>query len=307
MAWEEHALRNTTAADVAEVTKRLKIRPDGTVSIISKILAPVAPKPKPVPVVAKGSVWCSQFLTAQGLTGATHKLVWTLAGRESGWDAASIYPAGNHDWTAEQPPYDCGLLQVNSTHLPEIRTMFGPSANMRAMLDPVNNLRFSAHLSKNWTDMTAWGIGGVNADGSIRFDWSQYPQAWLNKIVAPGVTQQHESEQSFLAIWKQYVAPGVVPPAPKPTPKPVPKPGVVVSLAALIKHDPAAVKAVQVALNGVVGSGLTVDGLWGPKTQLAYDKFRVNMMGLSGSAAAGLPGVQSLTALGKAAGFTVVA
>jgi len=302
-SWDRGALRNTTAADVANVIKRLGIKPDGTTSIIAKIIAPIMPKPKPP--VTKGAAWCSAFLTAQGLTGATHRIVWTLAGRESGWDASMVYPAGKHDWASEQPPFDVGFLQCNSTHLPEIRTMFGPSANMKAMLDAGNCFRYSAKLSNNWTNFTAWGIGGVNADGTVRFDWAQYPQAWLNKQVAPGVTQQQESEQAFLAIWKQYVAPNAKPtPAPKPVPAPKPKPSV--SLAALLKHDVTAVKSVQAALNKVVGTTLTVDGLWGPKTQAAYDKFRSSSMGLSGNAANGTPGVQSLTALGKAGGFLVV-
>jgi hypothetical protein len=297
MSWEEHAKRNTTAADVQNVIKRLGIRPNGTTSVIAKIIAPLTPKPKPV--VMKGAAWCSAFLTAQGFIGARHHLIWTLAGRESGWDASMVYPSGTHDWTNEQPPYDCGLLQCNSTHLPEIRTMFGPSATMKTMLDPTNNLRFAAHLSNNWTDFTAWGIGSVNNDGSVRFDWSQYPQSWLTKLVAPGITQQQESEQAFLSIWKQY---GATPSTPTTKPTPAPK----VSLSALLKHDPTTVKVVQAALNKTLETKLTVDGLWGPKTQSAYDTFRKIAMGLSNAAATGTPGIQSLTELGKTGGFTVV-
>jgi hypothetical protein len=50
-SWEPGALRNTTAADVVNVIKRLGIRPDGTVSPLQKIINVIKPKPK-VPLSA---------------------------------------------------------------------------------------------------------------------------------------------------------------------------------------------------------------------------------------------------------------
>ena len=96
-----------------------------------------------------------------------------------------------------------------------------------------------------------------------------------------------------------------VPPVPKlPT----------VSLGALLRKDPVAVKAVQVALNTlidshlIVGPRLVIDGVWKAtgRTQGAYNHFRVQVMGLSTQAAQGAPGSQSLVALGQHAGFNAV-
>jgi hypothetical protein len=44
--WDRGALRNTTAADVANVIKKLGIKPDGTVSPLQKIINVIKPKPK---------------------------------------------------------------------------------------------------------------------------------------------------------------------------------------------------------------------------------------------------------------------
>ena len=87
-----------------------------------------------------------------------------------------------------------------------------------------------------------------------------------------------------------------------------------VSLGALVKHDPVAVTAVQVALNKlisshrIVGPILKVDGIWTPNghTQAAFNHFRVQVMGLAGLAAQGPPGSQALIALGQATGFNAV-
>jgi hypothetical protein len=49
--WDRGALRNTTAADVANVIKRLGIKPDGTVSPLQKVINVIKPKPK-VPLSA---------------------------------------------------------------------------------------------------------------------------------------------------------------------------------------------------------------------------------------------------------------
>ena len=87
-----------------------------------------------------------------------------------------------------------------------------------------------------------------------------------------------------------------------------------VSLGALLRKDPATVKAVQVALNKlidshlIVGPRLVIDGVWKAtgRTQGAYNHFRVQVMGLSTQAAQGAPGSQSLVALGQHAGFNAV-
>ena len=87
-----------------------------------------------------------------------------------------------------------------------------------------------------------------------------------------------------------------------------------VSLGALLRHDPTAVRMVQAALNKLIKSGkmngtpLVLDGVWTPnsRTQAAYNHFRVEVMGLSTQAAQGTPGSQSLVALGQAAGFNAV-
>jgi hypothetical protein len=95
-------------------------------------------------------------------------------------------------------------------------------------------------------------------------------------------------------------------PAPVPAPKPVtPVTPTVVSVAAVQpgKSGPQ-VGLVQKALNVVLGSGLTVDGSFGPKTQAAYSAWQRNL-GYTGSAADGAPGTKSLTALGSRYGFTV--
>lgn len=50
--WDVGAKRDTTAADVAEVTKRLGIKADGTTSLLKQIIPPKpapAPAPKPIP------------------------------------------------------------------------------------------------------------------------------------------------------------------------------------------------------------------------------------------------------------------
>ena len=77
-----------------------------------------------------------------------------------------------------------------------------------------------------------------------------------------------------------------------------------VSLAALLAHTPAAVRVVQAALNSVVAAGLVVDGLWGTRSQAAWDRFRVEVMGLTGIHE---PGPTSLAELGRRAGFSATA
>jgi len=80
-----------------------------------------------------------------------------------------------------------------------------------------------------------------------------------------------------------------------------PKPLPAVSLARLLRGLYAETRLVQIALNAV-GIPVRIDGRWTPATQAAYDRFRQVRMGLSGPAATGQPGTQSLQALAAAAG-----
>lgn len=58
------------------------------------------------------------------------------------------------------------------------------------------------------------------------------------------------------------------------------------------------VQKVQQGLNKVLGTKLVVDGLWGPATQAAYDKFRRDKLKWSGDDAKGSAGPSSITKLG---------
>lgn len=294
--WDVSAKRYTTLADVQEVTKRLGIKPDGTSTVVSQVVGAITTRPAQ-PVVQKGAVWCRIWLAQQGITGDTARILHALAGRESGWSPSMVYPPGEHDPAAVRPPSDWGLWQVNSVSLDTVRKLYGPSATMRALLDPKANLRVARELSNGFTDWTPWGIGHVDAKtGQVVFDWRQYPQAWLDRVTASGRTQREESEAGFKAAWGLWGSAGSTPAAPS-TP--------VVSLSGVVRNQWKDVRLVQSGLNRVIGAGLVVDGRWGPATQAAYDKFRRVSLGLSGQAAVGLPGVQSLTALGDRAGFRV--
>ena len=252
------------------------------------------------PPAERGPQWYSDFLTAQGMSGSAHRIVWTLAGRESAWNPAMIYPAGAHDPTVEKPPSDWGALQINSVHLnSQVRRLYGSTADMRAMLDPLKNLRVARELSNGFMDFRDWGIGGVDVAGNVRWDWSRYPQAWLDTVTSSGATQRQEAEANFLTIWRQYKQPPS--PAPNPTPPPVMQP-VYVSLKGVLAGNAADVMGVQRALNRIHQNRLTVDGKWGPATQRAYDYFRRADLHLVGAAATGKPGINSLTYLGQLAG-----
>lgn len=63
-------------------------------------------------------------------------------------------------------------------------------------------------------------------------------------------------------------------------------------------------KVIQSALNQAF-PGVVIDGVYGPQTAAAYMKWQQSL-GFTGSDADGVPGVTSLTALGKKYGFTVV-
>lgn len=293
--WDVGCKRYTTLADVQEVISRLGIKADGTSSLVSSVIGTITTKPSVSATPQKGASWCRSWLTVQGIDGAAHRMLWVLAGRESAWDPSLVGPFTPSDWADASRPFDVGLWQVNVASLDTVRSVYGPSATMRALLDPKANLRIVKEISSGFTDWTPWGVGGFNPDGTVRFDWHQYPQAWLDKVLSSGRTQREESEAGFLAVLKQYSPPAVVVPAAAP----------VVSLSGVQRNQWKDVRVVQSALNRVAGAHLVIDGKWGPATQAAFDGFRRSEMGLSGAAASGLPGVQSLTELGKRAGFTV--
>ncbi|MEU1037690.1 peptidoglycan-binding protein LysM [Streptomyces sp. NPDC005907] len=108
---------------------------------------------------------------------------------------------------------------------------------------------------------------------------------------------------------------------PAPTTPTVPKPAKpVVSLAHILaarKADrpapdghttyPAEVKVVEAALKaeGFLPAAYASDGSWGTRTDTAYDRFRREVMKLTGTDATGAPGLTSLKALGARHGFTV--
>ncbi|CAB5003591.1 MAG: hypothetical protein F2881_04075 [Actinobacteria bacterium] len=79
------------------------------------------------------------------------------------------------------------------------------------------------------------------------------------------------------------------------------------SLSRVLRHAAASVMVVQAALNRVVDAGLPINGRWGPMTQAAFDQFRHTRLRLRGAAATGAPGAGSLAALGRLAGFSLVA
>lgn len=62
-------------------------------------------------------------------------------------------------------------------------------------------------------------------------------------------------------------------------------------------------KTIQTALNREYG-GVVIDGDYGPQTKAAYTKWQ-NSLGFTGADADGVPGITSLTALGKKYGFAV--
>ncbi|MGW2950776.1 peptidoglycan-binding protein LysM [Streptomyces eurythermus] len=113
-------------------------------------------------------------------------------------------------------------------------------------------------------------------------------------------------------------APRTSTPAPKPAPKP---PTPTVSLAHILEARTKDIPAptghtthkaeVLLVERALRAEGLLAakwcDGSWGIYTQTAYDRFRQQVMGLSGSDATGAPGKTSLAALGKRHGFAVTA
>lgn len=116
------------------------------------------------------------------------------------------------------------------------------------------------------------------------------PEAWLRSMCAR------------LGIGPDGRPTSTPPAPPAPTPS---KPTAVVSLSGVQRNQWKDVRQVQAALNRVTGSRLVIDGRMGPATQAAYDRWRRDWLGLEGSAASGIIGRATLTALGDRAGFTV--
>jgi len=80
-----------------------------------------------------------------------------------------------------------------------------------------------------------------------------------------------------------------------------------VTVAELLDNRTTSVRAVQKALNAVMDAKLTTDGVWGPKTHAAYQRWQEHL-GFTGADADGVPGLTSLRRLAaKYGGFRVVA
>ena len=144
-------------------------------------------------------------------------------------------------------------------------------------------------------EIVMWG-GPVSLGGSYN-----QPQNWdfMHWALKPGTTQADVNR----VIARLGIRPdGTRPSAPKP---PAPADGVV-SLSGAIRGLWKDVRVIQIALNRVLGTRLVIDGKWGPATQAAFDRFRRERMGLTGEAATGPVGANSLQALATAAGITLV-
>ena len=251
----------------------------------------------------KGPEWWYSFLRAKNVKFI--RVWWSLGMRESGGDPGMLYPAGAPwgDWVnGNGRKFDVGTLQVNVVHLDSIRAIWGQDKDMSFMLDPNNNLAYAQRLAaKGFLD---WGLKVSAAGTSYAFDWSSYPSDWVTAYAK-------NAENGFTHWWNEfpkYAAPNPLPSGPKPKPPVSTAKKPVIHVASVQpgkrNYD---VKVVQIALNSLYKSGLAVDGAFGPRTQVAYDKFRRELMGWSGPDATGSVGRSSLAALGAKAGFTVVA
>lgn len=249
--------------------------------------------------MSSGPDWWLRFLRAHKVP--NERALFAIGCRESGPDSNCMYPAGAPwgDWKhGNGRHFDTGVLQINDRHC-ETAAALGYGTDMRWALDPEKALDYALkHLS--WSD---WGLK-LSADGnSYTFDWSGWPSPYR-----PGESGAVEAEAGFKEWWDAYPRYAATLDGPAPTPTPTPKPAQkpAVSLSGLLAGNSADVRIVQDALNRVHSVRLTLDGKWGPKTQAAYDWFRRADLGLTGTAATGTPGLQSLTALGDRTGaFTV--
>jgi hypothetical protein len=170
----------------------------------------------------------------------------------------------------------------------------------------------------------SWGVPDVFPMGSLATKYgdpaaSRSRDVWTNKgghyghCNVPGNDHWDPGAISKTALF------AAAPVAPKPAPKPASKP--TVDLSALVraaKTDPGAaqghqtyaagVKLVEAALRaeGYLAKAYASDGSWGTSTIAAYRKWQLKLK-FSGADADGIPGFVSLTKLGNAHGFHVVA
>jgi hypothetical protein len=251
--------------------------------------------------MSSGPAWWYGFLKAHNVHYI--RTFFALGCRESGANPLCLYPSGAPwgDWVnGNGRKFDVGVLQVNVVHLDTLRTIYGPDTDMRVMLDPAKCLDYSIRLSK--TGFGDWGLKVAADESSYSFDWSSYPQSWVDSYAA-------DSEAGFKKWWDAYPTYAkATTPAPVITgPSPKPKQPTVSLHAVHYGATNGSVALVQTALNKVMKENLVIDAQFGPKTQAAYDKFRRVVLGWQGPDATGSVGMTSLTELGKRAGFAVIA
>ena len=242
--------------------------------------------------MSAGKEWWLRFLRAHNVT---NERAWYAIGcRESGPDSQCVYPEGAPwgDWEhGNGRHFDVGTVQVNDRHLDDLIRL-GYGADMRCMLDAEKNLDFALkHLS--WSD---WGIRLTPDGKSYSFDWTGWPAPYR-----PGMSGAVSAEFGFKTNWDEY--PSVVK---RVLSTPVKKKMTVRVMDVQQGKKNFSVRLVQTALNKALNATLTVDGEFGPKTQLAYDKYRSQVLGWKGMEAVGAVGLSSLTALGKVGGFLAV-
>lgn len=151
------------------------------------------------------------FLREQGVREPAARVLWTLGMRESGGNPQLIASGVTQKLRPDQidpnssaQRYDVGLWQINSSHLPEVKKVFGPAANMLTLLDPVRNFQYVRHLSKNFTDWTPWAL---NPDG-YTFNWEDYPPSYVEQWGSKIEANHHRIWETYpgLTFWD-----GVVP------------------------------------------------------------------------------------------------
>lgn len=241
-----------------------------------------------------GPAWWYDFLKARKVPNI--RVWWSLGIRESTANPLCLYPGGAPwgDWVnGNGRKFDVGVLQINVVHLSGIRAMFGPSVDMRVMLDPEKCLTYAISLTDGGKDFSDWGL--VVTSSGYRFDWSAYPDAWVQANAA-------SSEAGFKAAWDLFPKYAAAVPGTSTTAPSLP----VIQLSYVMPgKQNGDVLIVQKALARAVGLNYSSGpGVFGPRTQAAYAKWQ-RSLGYTGADADGIPGRQSLAALGKRFGFSV--
>lgn len=161
--------------------------------------------------MTKGAEWLRDFLRQQGVREPAARILWTLGMRESGGNPDLICSAvvntlrpDQVDPNSSSQRYDVGVWQINSSHLQEVKRVFGSSANMLTLLDPVKNFQYVQHLSKNFTDWTPWAL---NPDG-YTFNWRHYPDDYVAEWGARIEANHHRIWETYpgLRYWDGVVA-----------------------------------------------------------------------------------------------------